>query len=120
MTSPPAARPETQEPPVDLAAGGKARLDRLPGMVRVVNAPWNGRSDVRRRTAEFFLSQGRAVRVGRDAIQLLDGPRYRAATAIAARDYNAIDSDFEWAIGKSGGSTVLKAHRASNHAPRQQ
>ncbi len=116
--SPPALAPDTQEPAVDFdAAGMQASNEALPAIVSVVNATWNGPLRVRRRTAEYYLFQGRAERVGTNAIRLIYGDRRnKAAAACDRRVYDSIDAGFEWARGSSDGCAVMKATRGTSMA----
>jgi hypothetical protein len=92
MTGPPAARGAvTQEP----AAAGVAREAKttlkLSSRVKIVNPVSNDRGFIRRRDAEFFIAQGRAIHVGkvadRDHIRLIEAhPQNKAAARLAARD----------------------------------
>jgi hypothetical protein len=57
---------------------------------KVVNAVWNGSYEVRRKTANHFVAEGRAVWVGRDQLRLLlTHPKNQAAAARAAKGYQA-------------------------------
>lgn len=100
MKSPPASRPAIQE-----AAGagprGKGTARKLSSYVRVVNAPWNGSGYIKRKKAEFYLREGRAVLAGSarhpDRDQMIDQLRLIAshpdnvrAAKTAAVGYKAI------------------------------
>jgi len=89
--SPPAARPVTRE----AAAAGVARQTKtklkLSSRVKIVNSVSNGSGYIRRRDAEFFLAQGRAVHVGQfagqDHLRLVEThPQNQNAALQAARD----------------------------------
>jgi hypothetical protein len=97
---PPAERPATQE-----AAGagprGKSTTRKLSSHVRVVNAPWNGSGYIKRKKAEFYLKEGRAVLVGSarhpdrdqmiDQLRLIDShPDNVRAAKTAAVGYKAV------------------------------
>ena len=90
MTGPPAARSETQG-----AAGagplGKERDGRR-SAVKVVNPAWNGSGYIRRKTANFYVAEGRAVFVGEDQLRLIEShPKNRAASWRAAAGYERVD-----------------------------
>jgi hypothetical protein len=100
MSSPPAAQPATQE-----AAGagprGKGTARKLSAHVRVVNAVWNGSGYIKRKKADFYVKEGRAVFVGSvrhpdrdemiDQLRLIEShpDNVRAATT-AATGYESI------------------------------
>jgi hypothetical protein len=101
MNSPPAGRPRTQE-----AAGagprGKGTARNLSSHVRVVNAPWNGSGYIKRKKAEFYVKEGRAVYVGSarhpdrdemvEQLRLLDShPDNIQAAVTSAVGYEAIE-----------------------------
>lgn len=113
---PPAARPATQE----AAAAGVARQEKtklkLSSRVKIVNSVSNGSGYIRRRDAELFLAQGRAVHVGKfaghDHLRLLKAhPQNHAAAACAAGGYDSIDAGFMWGAAFSGGAKVWKAQK---------
>jgi hypothetical protein len=88
----PAEPPATQE-----AAGAGPRGSiknegvRLSSHVRVVNAVWNGSGFIKRKKADRFVKEGRAVFVGTDQLRLIESdPRNLAAAAKAAAGYVAI------------------------------
>jgi hypothetical protein len=86
--------PPTVQTLIQPAAAGVVRKKptrKLSSRVKVVNSVSNGSGDIRRRDAEFFLSQGRAVHVGRfagqDHIRLVENhPLNRTAALRAAND----------------------------------
>src|ERR1017187_7076087 len=87
--------PETQEPsglvPDGKQAGGK---------VSVVNPPWNGPGRIKRKVADFYVTEGRAVWAGerRDAtgnpellLRMIEHPKNKAARIRAAAGYDAVE-----------------------------
>jgi hypothetical protein len=85
----PPARPASHE----AAAAGVARQPKmkLSSRVKIVNSVSNGSGYIRRRDAEFFLAQGRAVHVGKfadhDHLRLLKAhPQNQTAALDAARE----------------------------------
>lgn len=92
MTGPPAVRPDIQELPGLVSGGMKA------GKVTVVNPPWNGSGRIKRKTADFYVNEGRAVWVGAGSPEPLlwmieSHPKNQAARLRAAAGYDAT----EWA-----------------------
>jgi hypothetical protein len=90
MTGPPAGRPETQG-----AAGagplGKDRHPRRSAHVKVLNAVWNGSGYIKRKTANFYVAEGRAVFAGEDQLRLIEShPKNRAASWKAATGYERV------------------------------
>src|SRR5687767_5904444 len=100
MIEPPAVRPATQE-----AAGagprGKETAGKPSRYVRVVNAAWNGSGYVKRKKADKYVKEGRAVFIGSvhhpdrnemiDQLRLIEShPENIRAAASAAAGYEAI------------------------------
>jgi hypothetical protein len=80
---------------------GKSTARRLSSYVRVVNAPWNGSGFIKRKKAEFYLKEGRAILAGSardlnrdqmiDLLRLIDShPDNVRAAQTAAVGYQAI------------------------------
>lgn len=90
MTGPWVARPKTQE--ADGAGPrGSEKPKVLSAYVRVVNAVWNGSGYIKRKKAEHYVKEARAVFVAPDQLRLIQGhPRNLAATASAAAGYESI------------------------------
>jgi hypothetical protein len=93
--SPPAVRPESQEPS-GLVPGGMQSAVK----VLVVNPPWNGSGRIKRKVADFYVSEGRAVWAGelRDKttgipqtlLRMIEShPKNKAAKLRAAAGYDA-------------------------------
>jgi len=113
MTGPPAARLATQE----AAAAGVARLAKttlkLSSRVKIVNSVSNGSGYIRRRDAEFFLAQGRAVHLGKfagqDHLRLVEThPQNQNAALQAARDDQKAFDDNRGGIVFWNGETGLR------------
>ena len=86
--SPPAARPETQELPGLVPGGMQA------GKVAVVNPPWNGSGKIKRKTADFYVGEGRAVWAGEALLRMVEAhPKNQAAKLRAAAGYDAAKWD---------------------------
>ena len=115
MTNPPGARPGTEA-----ATAGVVRqatpTPRLSSRVKVVNSVSNGAGCIRRRDAEHFLAEGRAVYVGREAgrdlIRLVEShPKNRTAAIEAARrDQNGFDEHRDGFVLWNGGAGFLGTH----------
>lgn len=89
MSGPPAVRPETQ------AAVGAGPLgterDGRRSAVKVVNPAWNGSGYIKRKTANFYVAEGRAIFVGEDQLRLIEShPKNRAASWRAAAGYERV------------------------------
>jgi hypothetical protein len=90
MTGPPVGRPATQG-----AAGagplGTQNDGRQSVRVKVVNPVWNGSGYIERKTANFYVAEGRAVFVGDDQLRLIAShPKNKAASWRAATGYERI------------------------------
>ena len=90
MTSRPAWRPENEG-----AAGagplGTENDGRQSVRVKVVNPVWNGSGYIERKTANFYVAEGRAVFVGDDQLRLIAShPKNKAASWRAATGYERI------------------------------
>ena len=90
MMGPPAIMPETQE--ADGAGPrGSEKPKRLSAYVRVVNAAWNGAGYVKRKKADHYVKEARAVFVAPDQLRLIPShPANRAAASSAASGYESI------------------------------
>ncbi len=115
MTNTPGARPGTEA-----AAAGVVRqatpTPELSSRVKVVNSVSNRAGFIRRRDAEHFLAEGRAVHVGREAgrglIRLGEShPKNRAAAIEAARrDQNGFDEHRDGFVLWNGTAGCLGTH----------
>lgn len=90
MTGPPVGRPETQG-----AAGpsplGKEVDGRRSAHVKVVNPVWNGSGYVKRKIANFYVAEGRAVFIGDNQLRLITShPKNKSASWRAAAGYERI------------------------------
>ena len=91
MTSRPAWRPENEG-----AAGagplGTENDGRQSVRVKVVNPVWNGSGYIKRKTANFYLAEGRAEFVGEDQLRLIEShPKNKGASWRAATGYERVD-----------------------------
>ena len=90
MTGPPVVRPITQE--ADGAGPrGSAKPGGLSAYVRVVNAAWNGSGYIKRKKADHYVKEARAVFVAPDQLRLIPShPANLAAASSAASGYESI------------------------------
>ena len=87
----PPGKPPTQEAD---GAGPRGRKTerKLSSHIRVVNSPWNGSGFIKRKKADRFVKEGRAVFVGTDQIRLMEShPKNLAAATKAAAGYEGVD-----------------------------
>lgn len=81
-------------------------------MVLIVNSVCNDRGMIRRRTADYFVTEGRAVWVGPEQIRLLElHPKNVAAKAEAGKWHNT------W-VRKDDGPRMLECHDIPGTASR--
>jgi hypothetical protein len=91
LTVLPASRPSPQEAAGAGPRGKKAAL-KLSPYVRVVNSAWNGSGYIKRKKADRYVKEGRAVFVETDQLRLIESePRNIAAAAKAAAGYEDIE-----------------------------
>jgi hypothetical protein len=86
MSVQPAERPEAN---VAEGAGLSGQTKgRTCAYVKVTNPVWNGSGYIKRKTANFYVGEGRAIFVGEDQLRLIEShPKNRAAYWRAAQEY---------------------------------
>jgi hypothetical protein len=88
MTEPPSVRPIQEA----VGAGPLSKMmPRLPAHIKVVNSVWNGSGYIRRKTALYYVMQGRAEFLADGQLRLIKThPRNRAAAHRAAKGYEDV------------------------------
>jgi len=71
---------------------GRSTESKLSSHVRVVNSPWNGSGFIKRKKADRYVKDGRAVFVGTDQLRLIESHQKNLAAATrAGAGYEAIE-----------------------------
>ena len=88
MTEPPSVWPIQEA----VGAGPLSKMTpRLPGHIKVVNSVWNGSGYIRRKTALYYVMQGRAEFLADGQLRLIEAhPKNRAAAHRAAKGYEDV------------------------------